>query len=239
MTFDWWHTIAEPPWRDYDVVMKNLRLQAVQDCLRGLGIDLDRGTMEKAHDAHAQLLKKAWSEDIDLSADEQIRSFLNLAHLSELGEDVKKAVKQAYAQAFLTKLPRLNPGVREALLQLREDGYSLGLISNTGRSWGEVLRISMKGLNILDFFDTLTFSDEEGIRKPNPRIFARTVDRLGVEPREAVHVGDDTTADVEGARKFGMKTVWYNNGFWDGARCNFADAEISLLHDVPRVVIRW
>jgi putative hydrolase of the HAD superfamily len=53
----------------------------------------------------------------------------------------------------------------------------------------------------------LTFSDECGIRKPDPDIFHLALRQVGVLPEQAVHVGDDPVLDVEGARDAGMRVI--------------------------------
>jgi putative hydrolase of the HAD superfamily len=53
----------------------------------------------------------------------------------------------------------------------------------------------------------VTFSDECGIRKPARAIFLRTLADLGVTAEQAVHVGDDSILDVEGARDAGMSVI--------------------------------
>jgi FMN phosphatase YigB (HAD superfamily) len=59
----------------------------------------------------------------------------------------------------------------------------------------------------LTAFKVLTFSDECGIRKPDPAIFHRTLRQMGVAAEHAVHVGDDPILDVEGARDAGMAVI--------------------------------
>ena len=51
------------------------------------------------------------------------------------------------------------------------------------------------------------FSSEVGVRKPDPRIFRRALDALGVEPENALFVGDRLYEDVLGAARAGMRTV--------------------------------
>ncbi len=55
-----------------------------------------------------------------------------------------------------------------------------------------------------------------GAAKPDPRIFAHLVEVAGVPAASILHVGDDALADVEGARAFGLRTVWMNRsgGAW-------------------------
>jgi FMN phosphatase YigB (HAD superfamily) len=56
------------------------------------------------------------------------------------------------------------------------------------------------------------FSDEIGIRKPEARIFETALGHLGLAPSEVVHVGDDLVADVAGAKRLGMRAVWFDVG---------------------------
>jgi len=63
---------------------------------------------------------------------------------------------------------------------------------------------------IIDLFETIVVSDEIGWRKPLPVIFETALNRLGVSPAEAVHVGDRADADVAGAHGCGMHAIWIN-----------------------------
>ena len=65
----------------------------------------------------------------------------------------------------------------------------------------------LRQYGVLGHFAHLAFSDECGVRKPEPEIFRRTLKAVGVAPAEAVHVGDDPVLDVEGARRAGMRVI--------------------------------
>jgi HAD superfamily hydrolase (TIGR01509 family) len=54
-----------------------------------------------------------------------------------------------------------------------------------------------------DLFDVIVYSAEEGIQKPDPEIYRRTLARLDVKPTESIYV-DDSPAKVEGANRLGM-----------------------------------
>ncbi|MCU0971866.1 MAG: HAD family hydrolase [Gammaproteobacteria bacterium] len=58
------------------------------------------------------------------------------------------------------------------------------------------------------FFEHTLAAREAGVLKPDPRIFALLLERAGVSPQHALHVGDDVVADVEGARRAGLTPVW-------------------------------
>ena len=100
--------------------------------------------------------------------------------------------------------PAVDAGARTALEQLGGQGLTLGMVSNIMRTPGACSGRSSTGSGLLAPFKVLTFSDECGIRKPDPEIFRLTLAQIGVRPEEAVHVGDDPVLDVEGARDAGM-----------------------------------
>ncbi|MCC7326093.1 MAG: HAD family hydrolase [Burkholderiales bacterium] len=60
------------------------------------------------------------------------------------------------------------------------------------------------------FVDTLVTSGELGVAKPDGRIFAEALRRVGCDAEEAVMVGDSWVHDVEGARAAGIAAVWLN-----------------------------
>ncbi len=63
---------------------------------------------------------------------------------------------------------------------------------------------------IAELFEVILVSDEVGWRKPNPVIFELALERLGVEPGEALFVGDRIDIDVAGAKSVGMGAAWIN-----------------------------
>ena len=69
----------------------------------------------------------------------------------------------------------------------------------------DVHRVGLGG-----FFQCAVSAQENGIAKPDPRIFWHTAERLQVPPQAVLHVGDDAALDVLGARAAGMHCVWLN-----------------------------
>ena len=126
-------------------------------------------------------------------------------------------------------------GAREAVDRLRIAGVKLGVISDTGFAPGRVLRGFLGRAGLLHRFEraALTFSDEVGVPKPNPRIFRAALDGLGVEPKHAVHVGDLRATDVAGARAMGMGSVRFMGCYNDGSGGPEAGIVISRLEDLP------
>jgi len=74
------------------------------------------------------------------------------------------------------------PGVMDLLAMLREGGLAVGLLSNTGLD----LRPRLHALGLLEHLDAVVLSYEEGLVKPDPRLFARAAERLGVDPNQCL-----------------------------------------------------
>lgn len=82
-------------------------------------------------------------------------------------------------------------------------GVRVAVISN----WDYSLHRVLRGFGLEDRFDTVVASLEEGVEKPDPRLFLLALERLGVHPSAALHVGDNPEDDVEGARAAGMRAL--------------------------------
>jgi putative hydrolase of the HAD superfamily len=98
---------------------------------------------------------------------------------------------------------RARPGAQEALRSLRAGGAAAGVVSNfDGRLPG-----LLAGLGLAEHLSVVMLPGEARAAKPDPRIFALALARLGVSPQEAVFVGDDRERDLAGARAAGLATV--------------------------------
>ena len=190
-----------------------------------------------AADARAgEALTTVWREHRDMAPDEQLRLFLRMLDPT-IPESLDAAafarVARAYQEPSLTHRPEIAPGAAETVRELHARGVALGVISNTGRTPGRVLRRLLDDAGLLPYFDVLAFSDEMGTRKPAAEIFRRVLDEAGVISTRAVHVGDDPVTDVAGARGVGMRAIHYVPGGGDAA---LADAVLRRFADLPRVV---
>ena len=101
------------------------------------------------------------------------------------------------------------PDAEGVLSTLRGRGYRLGIIAN--QTPGSEARLARFGL--LDFFEVVCASAEEGVAKPDPAIFLRALSRAGCAPADAVMVGDRTDNDIFPARALGMQTVLIRQGY--------------------------
>jgi len=87
------------------------------------------------------------------------------------------------------------------------------------------------------WLDVILDSTRVGVGKPDPGIFRMALDGLGLEPAEAIFVGDSYERDMMPARKMGMKTIWMKGPRpriprdaepVDGCIANLTDLELLL-----------
>ena len=97
------------------------------------------------------------------------------------------------------------------LQTLRKHGKKLGIITNGAT---KLQQQKLDALGISELFDTILISETEGVRKPDPLIFARAVGRCGVSASEAVFVGDHPDVDVMGALAAGLIPIWKFVPYW-------------------------
>src|SRR6266581_7193478 len=247
VTFDWWHTIAETPRPDYDARMRTARVEQIASALSAHRPRIEAETLYRSYDRHTRLLEDHWHRNRDLPPDEQIDAFLEFAGLDPSDARLREPIAKAFGEAIRAEPPVLDPHIRETLERLRAAGYRIGLVSNTGRTWGRFLRPIQDDMGIGRYFDVPVFSDEVGVRKPNPRIFQVALDALGVRPEETVHIGDDVVADVDGAKRLGMRAVWFNDGMpaehavhsWSETTAARPDAEIHAHAELPQILEAW
>jgi HAD superfamily hydrolase (TIGR01509 family) len=126
-------------------------------------------------------------------------------------------------------------GTAHALLDaLRERGFKTALVANAWPEPGRVLRRDVAKLGLADRLDAVVFSTDLGVRKPDPRIFLHALETLGVDPVDALFVGDRLVEDVQGAAEVGMTTV---QALWFRADDTPATVEPDFLAFTPMDVL--
>ena len=166
--------------------------------------------LERAYAESGVYLQRVWKSNRDVPVVEHVKAILHALDRplgARASADLLEALVQAYVRPALLVPPTVDDTALAAFRSLRARGVTLALVSNTMRTPGSVLRTLLARAELLDCFAHTTFSDEAGVRKPAPEIFADTLRRVGGEPATAVHVGDDPVLDVAGARAAGLRVV--------------------------------
>ena len=104
------------------------------------------------------------------------------------------------------RIVRLVSGAKE-LLDYLKPKYHLHLITNGFR---EVQHIKLNASGLEPYFETLTVSEEVGVKKPNPEIFLYALNKAQASVEESLMIGDEMAGDIDGARAIGMDQVLFN-----------------------------
>ena len=210
VTFDLWQTLLVDN-RELGLTRSNARLEGVRDILSRNGDEFEPEHISEAYwDCFRQCA--AIREELrDVSFPEQIGIFMESISPGlgqRLNAEALSEITRVYADSFLDYPPPAHTDALEVLKGVREMGLRMGMISNTGMTPGSTFRTYLANTGMLDYFDTLTFSDEVKMAKPAKEIFLLTMRRMKAAPEQAVHVGDSVVNDVAGAKLSGLRTVW-------------------------------
>ena len=112
-----------------------------------------------------------------------------------------------------TKFQELEPypDVLPLLTALRGAGIQTGVITH---GWTTKQAEKLVRLGLLSAFDpsAIFISDQIGISKPNPKLYAQVLRLLGRRAEEVMYVGDNPTHDIAPPNSLGMLTVWARRG---------------------------
>lgn len=209
--------------------------------LASVGVRAPAATLERAYDESGAYLARIWSRNRDVPVDEHVRAILGALEPSlprSVTAEVMTLLVEAYARPALQVPPAVDEGARPALETLAARGHTLAIVSNIMRTPGATLRKLLERYGLLGCFRHTTFSDEVGVRKPDPEIFALTLRAVGGEPAGAVHVGDDEVLDVAGARAAGMRTIQVTSRSREALGAPRPDEVIPRLAALPEAIAR-
>ncbi len=169
-----------------------------------LGLNDERGNSLLKH---WQSVSEYWYQRYlrgELSMAEQRR-----ARLREFSPDLLDQECDQIFDLYASEYERscaVYPDVPETLFRLKPN-FELGVITN-GES--EQQRGKLKSTGLDSIFRLVLVSSEEGVSKPDPRIFDRATQRTGSDAAEIVFIGDKLDTDAEAATRSGMRGIWLN-----------------------------
>jgi putative hydrolase of the HAD superfamily len=139
---------------------------------------------------------------------------------------------------FRRHTPSLNlPRSSGRTLARLRDGWSVGIVTN---GCPDVQRRKVAALGLESLVDVIVYACEQGTGagKPEAAPFLFAAERLGVEPRRCVFVGDDPIRDVYGAQAVGMRAIGIDRSAHDRSTTAVhqdADAVTHTIENVPRL----
>ncbi len=126
-------------------------------------------------------------------------------HFGIQSPELEKIFPEKYLE-FLPQQNRLFPDAYQVLDYLKQK-YRLHLITN---GFEKVQRSKLFHACLEPYFDVIVISELTGYKKPEPEIFQYAIIHAEANKEESVMIGDDLTADIEGALNFGMGAVFFN-----------------------------
>jgi putative hydrolase of the HAD superfamily len=244
VTFDFWDTLVTDSPENLRA-QRARRVEAIRRALHDAGAPVSEVDAEDIHERSGlTLAERFWSDNRDPSPAEQLRIVLDTREpgiAARLSPAAFAAALEAYISPVLAHPPDLSPGAARAVRDLAARGVILGIVSNTGRTPGVILRRVLERHGLLRYFGPIAYSDEIGVRKPEAEIFRVTLAAAGMQPGHALHIGDNPAADVVGARGIGMRAAHYTAGFrFPSADADLIVSDLELLADeVFRVATTW
>ncbi len=173
------------------------------------GIPADRSSIRRGVElANRHYEERYWADDTFWASEEKTQGLWMEMYgllMREVGfeADSLEMGERLYAEFGEGHRWTTFPEVFSTLQRLCERGLILGIISN----WDVRLPELCHQVGISDYLDFIICSAAVGRIKPEPAIFQMALDRAGVRPEEAMHVGDHFYADVLGARSVGITPV--------------------------------
>jgi putative hydrolase of the HAD superfamily len=208
--FDLWDTLVEWPVAEGEVLKSGLAELVT--------VDPDE-------------FERRWHEGYRASQTGPLADSYRLLGVPEEHIDAHVDARRAFGSRALRVV---DPKTRSVLTELRDRGLKLGLITvcseEVPAAWPES---ELSGL-----FDVETFSSETGLIKPEPEIYLTTARGLGVDPVDAMFVGDGANDELGGAARVGMTPVlfvprgepqWSGLADWSGLRISALDEVLTLV----------
>ncbi len=121
----------------------------------------------------------------------------------------------------------IDPAAESVLADLARD-HRLALLTNGA---ADVQHEKLSRTTLARYFEAIVISGEAGVGKPDPRVFAIVLERLGVEADAATMVGDSLVRDVGGAQRAGLRAIWLDRESAHSAG-PVPDARIRRLSDL-------
>jgi FMN phosphatase YigB (HAD superfamily) len=204
-------------------------LKRAHDFLVAKGIKVDLEAFEKAYiESRDALYAVADSKLEEPHFNVRIANALcKLGYSYDASSELVAGATDAFCEGFMTYV-RIDEHVKVILKKLHGT-FKLGVVSNFAIPECVLQLLEREGLT--KFFDVVVVSGAVNIRKPNPQIFRKALDALGVMAEETVFVGDTVDADVEGAQEVGMKTIFIERRVQKGAAEAYPTQTIKSLSE--------
>jgi FMN phosphatase YigB (HAD superfamily) len=203
-------------------------LQRFDRCYRACGIAVPRTSLGAAF---AESTRRCYADPGMRERDLRATIACHVAWQAESLALPGDAPVEGVIDAFVSRT-RSHLETSRRLLERWASRARLGVISNF---YGNV-HLLLDEAGIAPLLGTIVDSTVVGVAKPDPRIFALALERLGGTPAAALYVGDAHDKDVLGARAAGLRTAWLPGDDGPGDAPHAADFVLRGLEDLDGII---
>jgi HAD superfamily hydrolase (TIGR01509 family) len=195
--------------------------QYVADLIQGLGLSMELPPKDRLR----QQALRSQANKGHLSPDAYWDQVLQMVGLADAA--MRRALVRQINDYSDKVLPI--PGGREALAELEQRGFLLGIVTDTIYPIERKMRW-LEQVGVAEFIDVIACSTVVGAHKPDPAIYLDALQQARLAPEEAAFVGHDAD-ELDGARRAGMATVAVNHE--PGAQADYYAQSLVDLLNVP------
>ncbi|HEU5301514.1 MAG TPA: HAD family hydrolase [Acidimicrobiia bacterium] len=220
----------------YGTLARATQWVAVDEVLAEHGVELDDDLRSRWwNDGLDGVEHLEHSQSRDHYVEWQRQRMLGMLSETDLHPGEYEVVMEKFRKGQETRVLEPYDEVVEVLAAAKARGVLLAICSN----WDWDLAEAVDEAGLTDSVDVVISSAWAGARKPHPRIFEHTLDKVGVAPEDVLFVGDTWGPDVVGPRQLGMTPLYLQReGHWPDttAPADVVDDPVATAPDLRRVL---
>jgi HAD superfamily hydrolase (TIGR01549 family) len=205
------------------------------ECLQPHGLDMPRGSFDEVCFDNLERDIPVTTEDGLTIFERRVNAICTHLGLQVMKDDIKSTVVSLLE--VWNKYAVLDPDCHPLLEELAQQ-YTLGVVSNFDHP--PYIRRILRDLDLNKYFSTVVISGDFDFKKPDPRIFHLALEELGLEPGDAVYIGD-SEEDIIGSRGAGLKPVLIQrdidlNGVPEVFKREYAGTDVITVGKLPEIM---
>ncbi|HOA80173.1 MAG TPA: YjjG family noncanonical pyrimidine nucleotidase [Defluviitaleaceae bacterium] len=226
--FDWDNTL----W-NHDLAQEKTIEKVYDNLIKEYSIPDDKKAFAKIFDECNQKVWDGYKKGELSHAQVRINRFIDLIDRYNIKDkELAMELNEIYLSIYPT-WPFLIDGAKE-LLEGLKNKYPLGIISN-GFPLTQDKKVEKS--NVKHYFNWFIYSEAVGKSKPHRKIFEYALGQAKVSKEETIFIGDDFEADIIGAKKAGIKTIWFKKqASASNNALEFADYIVTDLNEIADIV---
>ena len=211
-------------------LIRTERSKPFQERLLELGVSRDEDEIQKAFDFSDKYFMKNYPGELGQDPKDFYGKYLDLMLAFLRIFTISKT--DLFKNIFEKSPPRSKWVTYEEtipfLKEMKERGVRLGLLTN----WGLDARATLDDVGLTEFFESIVVSSEIGAEKPEAKGFLESLRQMGLNPEEAIYVGDNFYDDVVGANGVGMRAALINRSPFD---TEYDGGDYVLIHSLTEL----